>query len=1524
MTNYKTIRFMSPLTLLGLAACSGGGSSVTQAGGGGGQAAVFNIGGNANKGPLQGAIAFIDANGNNIADAGEVQATTLADGSYILEAPTATARVVVVSTDATIDTSSGAAVTDLVMAAPAGATMVTPLTTLIDASPTLSVTELQSALGITADPLTFNPFADGADAAQAVAAEKAAQQIASTVLTATKVTGGDASALSASVKALASALETAANRGGADAKFDFADADEITAVLNAAATTASVDISASVATLAGSIANVNQVMEDTLVDGVNLTSSDIKNALATVNQFTAAIAELDAADIAGGISSAAVGGFDDLETVKAAVKNSAPTDIKLDGFLISSDPEVDAIGTAEAVDGDQTANGSKIYYTLLGDDAEFFKINANTGDLAVDRDNVDFDADAFAAKSSFSIAIKATDYIDDGTAGVTFTDGKVDADSLVSIGKAYVEAFTIVKQNEKALVVSESLTLKDYDVANNSAESPGADEVALAGTVSDGTLTIASDPVKLNLQNLKALAEGDGGQSPIVALTLSKVPVTSGDQTALLRLTLTDGSDGSADEGERVVSLDVKLNYSGDGTNLTLSLPSQEVEGYYVGSDGTKVQFEGLENSGTDVLTLSDGKLTAPTSLDVKIASLISLAKENASVDLLQAGKYHLSLSLIDDDSYDGLTLQAATGENITSINMGINIVDEGEIFQLAGNSVTVSSDGEDQVLEAEASGGVLSVTQNVEFEESEIKALSAGLGELPSFSFELSKVANTTGDVKVRLSLMDGSDTKVITGERAISFDVDLKWDADASTFTLADGDILGDVTLSDGTVVEDVTINNAAADVLAIRPSSNSLSGSSLSVKLGGLVAATSEFASIDLLAIGNYTLQVETLDGVQLFDATGEEISKVQATVAVVADAPLDVIVTPVVGEDLTVAENTENTSIIANLSAKNRDGVVDTATFKIVDSDGAFEIDGNNLVVKDATKLNHEVSDTLQVKIQASGGGRTGTETFKVDVSDVNDAPVAPSSGLELQIGSGASAGAVLYSAVEASEFELVATDEDGDTLTYSITSQTLDDADVGGLFEMDGGNVVLTRPVDNDDVGDYKIIVEINDGTDTTSTTLTAKIIENNAPTLTDGGTAWDGLSIDEDAIAGTKVLNGAKQAITFSGTDVETDDSALTFEVVGSSNFTIDADGYLVLKTGASINFEAKETEQISVVAKDENGAASDPEILTITIGDVNEAPTIDSGASGETLLEFARPDGTAVYDADATDVDDPANTITFSLGGDDKDKFAIDASTGIVTLASNLDGISSNGSYAFTVTADDGEGGTDTVDVTGTVTDQVDVPFSIFGATETDGKIVFNVIASSSALDNSYDDFDTITLANPTQLGVSVFKIGDGSEVTGTAKYTGAGDGLKVLSDAKDVDDGFDRALDIDIQDYTTALLAWEAADTNLDYDPDENGGVTVADLLAAKDAAEDALRAALADSAPASTAENNISPQLDVSSETEDIIKVTFTPTETLEAGTYAVALSTKFSLSDSSGVAEMLEDIVGEDIWVTVDIA
>jgi len=162
---------LSPLALLTLAACNGGG-------GGSGSSSV-SVSGSALKGPLDNAFVFIDANENGVWDAGEASDLTDSDGNYSISA-SASGKLVVTEdpSGTTTDTSTGLAIAGFSLSAPDGASVITPFTTLM-ADGGMTAEELAQGLGLDAgiDPLTFNPFAEGVDAASALSAEKLAHQV---------------------------------------------------------------------------------------------------------------------------------------------------------------------------------------------------------------------------------------------------------------------------------------------------------------------------------------------------------------------------------------------------------------------------------------------------------------------------------------------------------------------------------------------------------------------------------------------------------------------------------------------------------------------------------------------------------------------------------------------------------------------------------------------------------------------------------------------------------------------------------------------------------------------------------------------------------------------------------------------------------------------------------------------------------------------------------------------------------------------------------------------------------------------------------------------------------------------------------------------------------------------------------------------------------------------------------------------------------------------------------------------------
>ena len=140
--------------------------------------------------------------------------------------------------NSTVDTSSGAILSGVTLSAPKGASVVTPTTTLMEEGG-LTKEEVAEVLGLPdgVDPLTFNPFAAGVDAATALAVEKVSQQLMTAVSSfASAAEGAGASekgAFEAALKSVVDVVKTKAakakdpNASAADKKIDFTKADDL-------------------------------------------------------------------------------------------------------------------------------------------------------------------------------------------------------------------------------------------------------------------------------------------------------------------------------------------------------------------------------------------------------------------------------------------------------------------------------------------------------------------------------------------------------------------------------------------------------------------------------------------------------------------------------------------------------------------------------------------------------------------------------------------------------------------------------------------------------------------------------------------------------------------------------------------------------------------------------------------------------------------------------------------------------------------------------------------------------------------------------------------------------------------------------------------------------------------------------------------------------------------------------------------------------------------------------------------------
>jgi VCBS repeat-containing protein len=260
-------------------------------------------------GYIAGATVFADADNDGVLDADEAHTTTNADGSFSLVGGTGT----LVSIGGT-DLSTGLAITG-VLKAPAGSTVITPLTTLITAlvdstanDPTpLSAADAESAIktafGLSAgiDLKTFDPVeavVNGTDAtaiAAATAVLSAAIQVQSTVAQVSAVGGSPDAVVAAIAEVIIDAPATAINLSaastvsavitGAIANVDQTTLDAVTSVVSAA------NVSIQSATTLTELAQAGQVAQGAAAD--QLANTDFGNTTEVTQLQQAFVTDLN-------------------------------------------------------------------------------------------------------------------------------------------------------------------------------------------------------------------------------------------------------------------------------------------------------------------------------------------------------------------------------------------------------------------------------------------------------------------------------------------------------------------------------------------------------------------------------------------------------------------------------------------------------------------------------------------------------------------------------------------------------------------------------------------------------------------------------------------------------------------------------------------------------------------------------------------------------------------------------------------------------------------------------------------------------------------------------------------------------------------------------------------------------------------------------------------------------------------------------------------------------------------------------
>ncbi|SHI50114.1 Cadherin domain-containing protein [Rubritalea squalenifaciens DSM 18772] len=266
--------------------------------------------------------------------------------------------------------------------------------------------------------------------------------------------------------------------------------------------------------------------------------------------------------------------------------------------------------------------------------------------------------------------------------------------------------------------------------------------------------------------------------------------------------------------------------------------------------------------------------------------------------------------------------------------------------------------------------------------------------------------------------------------------------------------------------------------------------------------------------------------------------------------------------------------------------------------------------------------------------------------------------------------------------------VIATDPDaGDILAYAIVA-----GNAGGEFAIDAatGEITTTTTLDYETASQYVLSVEVTDsGLFTDTATITVNVTNvNEAPVANDASG-----SVAENAAVGTSVA-------TVTSSDVDAADSVSYAITAGNDgSFAIDsATG--VITTTAALDYETANSYALSVTVTDAGGL-NDTATVAVNVTNVNEAPVANSVSAS---VAEDSPVGTTVATVSSTDPD-AGDSVSYAITAGNDGSFAINSSTGEITLASMVDYETTN-SYALTVTATDAGGLTGSASVSVMVTD--------------------------------------------------------------------------------------------------------------------------------------------------------------------------------------------------------------------------
>ena len=993
------------------------------------------------------------------------------------------------------------------------------------------------------------------------------------------------------------------------------------------------------------------------------------------------------------------------------------------------------IYTASASDAD--AN-DQLSYALSGADASAFTLDSTSGELAfaqlpsltefqsaggdINYQLVVVATDLGANSSELDLSVSLLDDtgnipefaaasasvdFDENAVGIVYTASATDADNDVlaySISGVDAEHFTIDATSGALAFISPpdheqpadsggdnvydlGIVVTDSPVGNQAQQSLAVTVNNLNDNAPQFELSASSFDVAENSRSVATIAASDADNDSLTFALVANADsslFTIGSASGALVFNLSPDFESAQDsDGDNVYQLELSVYDNAYSTKTNISVVVTNVDEAPSFASASQDLAINENSSGAVYQAQANDPEGAPLAYSASgaDASLFTLDPTSGELAFKQSPNFETPLDSDADNVYI-LDIAASDGANSASQSLSITVADANEAPAFASASVDLNTDENAasfaHTVEAATdpdSGETLSYQLGGDDAAAfDFDAASRVLAfkQSPDFETPLDQGADNVYQINIVASDSEYSASQAITIAVADLND-------EAPQFTSASSLALDYTSVVVGAVVYTVQATDADA-------------GDSVVYTLGGADSSSFAFdSSSGALAF----VQAPSLETPQ--DADGDNVYQLSITATDLANNSSDLALS------ISIVDDTGSAPTFAQASAsiavdENSAGTVYTAqasdvdagdslTYSISGTDSSlFTIGSSSGDLAFISPPDHEqpadsdADNIYNLTITATDSmAKQAQQSLTISVNNLNDnAPQFTLSSSTFDIPENSTAVATIAAA-----------DADGDALTFSLISTT-----DSSHFTVDPASGALAftsapdfeSPQDANADNTYELELSVADGTNTISQAISVRVADvDEAPSF---ASASASVSVNE---------NNAAAIYTAQASDPE--GATLTYSAGGAdaSLFTLDSSsGDLAFKNPPSfespLDQGADNTYNLDIAAAD--GANQSSQAITITVADVNEAPSF---ASASVNIDTDENAASFTHIVDAADDEDTGEQLSYQLGGDDAAAFDFDTATRALSFQQSPDfenpaDDDANNYYRVTITAADAE----------------------------------------------------------------------------------------------------------------------------------------------------------------------------------------------------------------------------------------